>query len=121
MKLPLLLCSALLLLTACGERGDKAIAYGSGTGADWKPSAPGQMMITAQNLFTRDVVIVALAPGKHYEMTVGPIRERYMIVPDAKYKIEAWTGEKRASGVVHLYVGFDKHDGYNAIPVKIRP
>ena len=120
MKFSLLLCSALLLLTGCGERGDKAIAYGKGTGDDWKPAAPGQMRIAVENSFTRDVVLSATAPGKYYELTVGPIRERYMIVPEETYAIQAWTPQEQ-TGNVKLYVTADDRNGARGLRVKIRP
>ena len=120
MKFPLFLCTSLLLLTGCGERGDKAIAYGKGTGDDWKPTAPKQMRIAVENSFTRDVVLAADAPGAHYELTVGPIRERYMIVPEAEYEIRAWTQEK-STGNVKLYESPDDRNGAKGLRVKIRP
>jgi hypothetical protein len=120
MKSVLLLCAAVLLLTGCAERGDKAIAYGKGTGDDWKPAASGQMRIAVENSFTRDVVLSATAPGKYYELTVGPIRERYMIVPEAAYEIQAWTQEKK-TGNVKLYVTGDDRNGAKGLRVKIRP
>ena len=78
------------------------------------------MRITGENLFTRDVVISAAAPGKYYELTIGPIRERYMIVPAATYEIQAWTQE-RNTGAVKLYVGDDDRNGAKGLRVKIRP
>jgi len=110
---------SLLLLAGCGERGDKAIAYGKGLGQEWT-GAPGQMRISAQNFFTRDVVIHADAPDAHYELTVGPIRERHMIVPEAKYEIQAFTKEK-STGMMKLYIDPDDRNGAKGLWVKIRP
>jgi hypothetical protein len=78
------------------------------------------MRITAENSFTRDVVVMADAPGAHYELTVGPIRERYMIVPEATYDIQAMTREKN-TGNVKLYVSPDDRNGAKGLRVKIRP
>ena len=39
------------------------------------------MRISVENYFTRDVVVHADAPGLHYELTVGPVRQRYMVIP----------------------------------------
>lgn len=119
MKARLLLVIPLLLLSGCGERGDKAIAYGKDLGQDWA-GAPGQMRISGQNFFTRDVVIYADDPGARYELTVGPIRERYMIVPEAKYEITAFTPEK-STGVMQLYADKDDRNGAKGLWVKIRP
>jgi hypothetical protein len=109
-----------LLLSGCAERGDKAIAYGDGLGQEWKPTGPKQMRIAGENYFTRDVVIQADAPGLHYELTVGPIRKRYMIVPEAKYEIKAYT-EERSTGLMKLYQQGDDRNGAKAIWVRIRP
>lgn len=98
MKLIPIFCLLALLVAGCGERGDKAIAYGNDMGESWNPSAPGQMRIAAYNLFTQDVVITAVAPGKHYELTVGPIRQRYLVLPRADYEIRVWTREWRTNG-----------------------
>jgi hypothetical protein len=111
---------AAALFSGCAEKGDKAIAYGDGLGQDWKPAAAGQMRIACENYFTRDVVVQADAPGVHYEMTVGPIRKRYMIVPEAKYEIKAFT-EERSTGLMHLYVNADDRNGAKGLHVKIRP
>jgi len=109
-----------LLLAGCAEQGDKAIAYGDGLGQDWKPTAPKQMRIAGENYFTRDVVIQADAPGLHYELTVGPIRKRHMIVPEAKYEIKAYT-EERSTGLMKLYTQGDDRNGAKGIWVRIRP
>ena len=112
-------CS-LLMLTACGEHGDKAIAYGSELGQDWQPTGPGQMRISVENYFTRDAVVNADAPGAHYELTVGPVRRRYMIIPEAKYQITAYT-EERSTGMTKLWVNSDDRNGAKGLWVKIRP
>jgi len=108
-----------LLLAGCGERGDKAIAYGDGLGQEWTPAAPKQMRIAIENYFTRDVTVTADAPGAHYEMTVGPIRKRYMIVPEADYKLEAYT-EERSTGIMKLYEQPDNRNGARGVWLKIR-
>jgi hypothetical protein len=120
--LPLLLSAALaaVFFTACAEKGDKAIAYEDGLGEDWKPAAPGQMRIACENYFTRDVIVQADAPGAHYEMTVGPVRKRHVIVPEAKYEIKAYT-EERSTGMMHLYVEANDRNGAKGLLVKIRP
>jgi hypothetical protein len=114
-----LLLLSVLLLAGCGERGDKAIAYGQELGQDWA-GAPGQMRISVQNFFTRDAVICADTPNAHYELTVGPIRERYMIVPEAKYEITAYTNEK-STGTTQLHVDPDDRGAAKGLWVKIRP
>ena len=122
MRLPARLLLALLVagfLAGCGERGAKAIAYGDGLGQEWTPAAGGQMRIAVENYFTRDVVVQADAPGLHYELTVGPIRKRYMIVPEAEYKITAYT-EERSTGLNFLYVTPDDRNGAKGLWVKIR-
>jgi hypothetical protein len=112
---------AAAFLAGCGERGDKAIAYGDGLGQDWKPTgAAPQMRIAAQNFFTRDVIVYADAPGVHYEMTVGPIRERYMIVPLGKYEITATT-RGNSAGMSKLWVDPDDRGAAKGLLVKIRP
>jgi hypothetical protein len=121
-RLAVALCvggGALLLFAGCAEDGDKAIAYGDGVGQDWKPTAPKQMCISAENYFTRDVVVHADAPGAHYELTVGPVRKRYMIVPEARYEIKAFT-EERSTGNNFLWVSPDDHNGAKGLRVKIR-
>jgi hypothetical protein len=118
-KFSLLLCSALLLLTGCGERGDKAIAYGKGKGREWTPAGPGQLRIGVENYFTRDVIVMADAPGVHYELTVGPIRERYMIVPEGKYEVTAVTKE-RNTGMMRLHVDPEDIAGAKGLRVQIR-
>ena len=112
---------AVALLTAsCGESGAKAIAYGDDLGQDWNPPAGAQQLrIGAENYFTRDVVVVAIATGLHYELTVGPIRKRYMIVPDAHYEITAYTHGD--TGMVKLEVDEDNRHGAKGLWVKIRP
>ena len=116
----LLALGALLLLAGCSERGDKAIAYGDELGREWKPSAPKQMRISVENYFTRDVVVTAAAPGLHYELTVGPVRRRYMIVPAEKYEITA-VADGDTAGNVHLHVDPDDLNGARNLWVKIRP
>ena len=111
---------AAVFFSGCAEKGDKAIAYADGLGEDWTPAAPKQMRIACENYFTRDVVVQADAPGVHYEMTVGPIRKRYMIVPEAKYEIKAYT-EERSTGLMHLYVNANDKNGAKGLHVKIRP
>ena len=118
--IPLALALAFLALAACGERGDKAIASGDGLGQDWRPPAgAAQMRISVENFFTRDVVVLADAGPAHYELTVGPIRQRYMIVPAADYKIRAYT-EERSTGMNFLYVNPDDRNGARGLLVKIR-
>ncbi len=118
--LSLALVLATLFLAGCAERGDKAIAYGDDLGQDWKPTAPKQMRIAVENYFTRDVVVQADAPGFHYELTVGPIRRRHMIVPEAGYRIEAYAAGDTA-GNVQLFVDKDDRNGAKGLWVKIRP
>lgn len=108
-----------MLLAGCGERGDKAIAYGKELGQEWT-GAPGQMRISAENYLTRDAAVHADASGAHYEMTVGPIRKRHMIVPEAKYEISAYTKEK-STGLMKLYADKDDRNGAKGLWVKIRP
>ena len=121
MKRPvLILWLSLLLLAGCGERGDKAIAYGPELGQEWAPAGPKQMRISVENYFTRDIVVQADAPGRHYELTVGPIRQRHMIVPEAKYEITAYTREK-STGTTQLWVDVDDRNGAKGLWVKIRP
>ena len=109
-----------MLSAGCGENGDKAIAYGDGIGRGWHPP-PGekQMRIAVENSFTRDVLVQADAPGMHYEITVRPVRDRYMIVPEAKYEIKAST-EGHSTGLNYLYVMPDDGDGFKGLRVKIR-
>jgi hypothetical protein len=116
-----LVALAALLTAGCtGESGDKAIAYGDGLGQEWTPPAGGkQMRIAVENYFTRDVLVVANAPGLHYELTVGPIRKRYMIVPEAEYEIKAST-EERSTGMNYLYVTPEENNGAKCLHVKIR-
>ena len=116
----LVFLGSLLLLAGCGERGDKAIAYGPELGQEWVPTGPKQMRISVENYFTRDIVVQADAPGLHYELTVGPIRKRYMIVPEAKYEITAYTREK-STGTTQLWVNADDRNGAKGLWVKIRP
>jgi hypothetical protein len=112
---------AALLPAGCGERGDQAIAYGAHLGQDWKPPAGAkQLRIAVQNSFTRDVIVYADAPGAHYELTVSPISERYMIVPEAKYEISATT-EGQSTGMTRLWVEPDNRNGGKGFLVKIRP
>ena len=122
-RLALLATAALatFLFTGCGENGDKAIAYGDGLGQEWAPPAGAkQMRISADNSFTRRIVVVAEAPGVHYEMTVRPIRERYMIIPEGNYTITAFT-EQRSTGMTKLWVNPDNRNGGKGLLVKIRP
>jgi hypothetical protein len=112
---------AVALLAACGERGDKAIAYGDGLGQEWVPAGEAPLLrISVQNSFTRDVIVRADAPGSHYELTVGPIRERYMIVPLGKYDISAVTKE-RDTGNTKLWVNPDDRGKAKGLLVKVRP
>jgi hypothetical protein len=111
---------AAVLLASCAEKGDKAILYGDGLGKEWRPPAGGgQMRICCENYFTRDVVVQADGGGKHFEMTVGPVRKRFMIVPEADYQIKAYTEEKSA-GMNNLYVDKIQENGANGLHVKIR-
>ena len=119
MKSLLLLCTALLLLAGCGERGDKAIAYGKGRGREWTPAAAGQMRIAVENYFTRDVIVMADGPRAHYELSVGPIRERYMIVPEGKYEITAVTPTQK-TGNMRLHVDPEDINGAKGLRVQIR-
>ncbi len=105
----------------CGEKGDKAIAYGKGLGQEWSaPAGAKQMRISAENFFTRDVVISADSAAAHYEMTVGPIRRRYMIVPEGSYEIQAFSVAD-AVGHVRLRVDPDDRNGAKGLWVQIRP
>ena len=107
-------------LTGCGERGDKAVANGDGLGQEWAPAKPHLLRISAENYFTRDVVVRADAPGLHYELTIGPIRQRFMVVPDEKYEITAYAAGDTA-GNVKLFVDRDDRNGGKGLWVKIRP
>jgi len=112
--------AAAVALAGCGESGDRAIAYGDGLGQDWRPPAGGkQMRVSVENYFTRDVVVVAEAPGRRFELTVGPIRKRYMIIPEDQYQISAFT-EERSTGLNYLYVSPDDRNGAKGLWVKIR-
>ena len=111
---------AVAFLTGCGERGDKAILYGDGLGKEWRPpTGGGQMRICVENFFTRDVVVTAVGGNQHFELTVGPIRKRFMIVPEADYKISAVTEEK-STGNNYLYVDKILENGAKGLHVKIR-
>lgn len=115
------LTALVLLFAGCGERGDKAIAYGDELGQDWRPPAgASQMRISVENYFTRDVVVQADAGTSHYELTVGPIRKRYMIVPIGSYQISAFT-EGRSTGNTMLRERPDDRDGARGLLVSIRP
>jgi hypothetical protein len=111
---------AAVSLTGCAEKGDKAILYGDGLGKEWRPPAGGgQMRICAENYFTRDVVVQADGGGKHFELTVGPVRKRFMIVPEAEYEIKAYT-EEMSAGITRLYVDKVQENGAKGLHVKIR-
>ena len=122
MKLRILFFSVSLslLLAGCAEKGDKAIAYGDGLGQEWQPTGPKQLRLSAENFFTRDVVVIAEAPGLHYELTIGPIRQRHMIIPAEKYEITAYADGDTA-GNVKLHVDPDDRNGGKGLWVKIRP
>jgi hypothetical protein len=112
---------ATLLLAGCGEHGDKAIAYGDELGQEWKPAAGVQQMrISVENSFTRKIVVFADSPQAHYELTVGPIRDRHMIVPAGTYEITAFT-EGKSVGMTKLWVNPDDRNGAKGLLVKIRP
>ena len=108
------------LFAGCSERGDKAVAYGDGLGQEWAPAKPHLLRISAENYFTRDVVVHADAPGLHYELTIGPIRKRFMVVPDEKYEITAFADGDTA-GNVKLSVDRDDRNGGKGLWVKVRP
>ena len=111
---------AAVWLAGCAEKGDKAILYGDGLGKEWRPPAGGgQMRICCENYLTRDVVIQADGGGRHYELTVGPVRKRFMIVPEGEYEIKAFTEEKSA-GMNNLYVDKIQENGAKGLHVKIR-
>jgi hypothetical protein len=115
----ILAISILSLLTGCGERGTKAIAYGNDLGENWKSSVGDNLIcISVENFFTRDVVIHANSDAAHYELTVGPIRQRHMIVPAADYKIEAFTNERRATNM-KIFVTPAERNGVKDLRIKI--
>lgn len=78
-------------LAGCGEKGDKAILYADGLGRDWKaPAGEAQLRVAVQNSFTSNATVMADGEGRHYEMKVGPIRDRYMIIPAGQYEFSAY-------------------------------
>lgn len=111
-----------LVLAGCPQqKGDQPIASGEGKGDDWKPPAgsPKLTCIAIENYFTRDVTVEATGGGKHYVVTVGPVRKSYVIVPDVKYEIKAWT-EERSTGGNFLHVTPFTRNGMNGLWVRIR-
>jgi hypothetical protein len=65
------------------------------------------------------VVVQVDGDGKHYELTVGPVRKRFMIVPEAEYTVKAFTQEKSA-GMNFLHVDKIQENGAKGLHVKIR-
>ncbi len=90
-----------LALTGCGEKGDKAIHYAAGLGreAGDVSAGPGQLRVAVQNSFTREAVVICEGPTGHYEITVRPTRERYMIIPAGEYEFTAYTYGREIGGI----------------------
>jgi hypothetical protein len=112
----------LLLASGCSfEKGDKPLARGKGFGYDWTSANPKDVLrVSVQNSFTRDSFVALDGAGKHYELTVGPIKDAFMIVPKGNYEFSAWSFGKSV-GNTKYDVGQDDRNGIKGVLVKIRP
>ncbi len=111
--------TSMLLLAGCGgqsERGVEPIARGTGLGQEWSPSGPNQMRIAVKNSLTGTFVVRIDSSKAHFELTVGPKEERYMIVPLAEYKFFVFNGQKSAG---NNYIFDDDHNGAKGLVLDI--
>ena len=111
-----------LALTGCGEKGDKAILYAAGLGreAGDVSAGPGQLRVAVQNSFTREAVVICEGAAGHYEITVRPTRERYMIIPAGEYEFSAYSYGK-SLGNTQLRVVPENLATSKGFLVQIRP
>ena len=110
-----------LLLVGCWEKGDKPLARGKGFGYEWTPVTPKTVQrVSVQNSFTRDAVVTVDGEGKHYEISVGPIREAYIVIPRGDYDYAGWSYGK-SLGNTQLRVTEQERDGMRSMLVQIRP
>ena len=120
-KIIVLLFACVLLASCAQEKGNKPIARGKGFGYDWKSDNPqGVFRVSVQNSFTRDAVVGLDGNGAHYELTVSPIGEGFMVVPKGDYKYSAWSFG-RSVGETKIAMQNDERNGISGVMVKIRP
>jgi hypothetical protein len=90
-------------------------------GYDWTSANPKDVLrVSVQNSFTRDSFVALDGAGKHYELTVGPIKDAFMIVPKGNYEFSAWSFGKSV-GNTKYDVAQDDRNGIKGVLVKIRP
>ena len=110
-----------LALAGCGENGDKPLARGSGLGYDWTTTNPKAVLrVSVQNSFTRDAVIAVDGEGRHYEVSVGPVRDAFMVIPRGTYAYSGWSYGK-SLGLTKLQVIEEERHGIAGVLLRIRP
>ncbi|HUJ45136.1 MAG TPA: hypothetical protein VLW52_16195 [Opitutaceae bacterium] len=121
----LLMAVFIWLLSACSrEMGDAPVTRGDGLGETWVDAGqrPNLVMYAVRNSYTRDILFALESSGAHYELVVGPVRERFMVVPKGDYQIRiATSGSSAVEDYIHYYPEPCARHGVQGILIKVRP
>ena len=121
MKNMVILILLTLTLAGCSDKGDKPLARGKGFGYEWSSPSPKTVLrVSVQNSFTRDAVIAVDGEGKHYEISVGPIRDAFIVIPRGVYEYSGWSYGK-SLGNTRLRIAQEERNGISGVLIQIRP
>jgi len=104
--------------------GDQPVARGDGLGETWSNAGqqPNLVMYAVRNSYTRDILVALESGNVHYELVVGPVRERFMVVPKAAYEIKITTsGSSAVEDYIHYYPEPCARQGAQGILIKVKP
>ena len=117
--------AAMVAVMGCSrESGLRPVTRGSGLGEEWtfQGDPSSVMRVSVQNSFTRDVYVDLSASGATYQLIVGPIRERFMVIPKKDYDIKVRTnGPSSDPDYIHYYRSDTLKNGISGIFLRIRP
>ena len=104
--------------------GDQPVARGDGLGESWTNAGqqPNLVMYAVRNSYTRDILVALESGNVHYELVVGPVRERFMVVPKAACEIKITTsGSSAVEDYIHYYPEPCARQGAQGILIKVKP
>ena len=100
------------------------IARESGLGEGWsyQGSASSVWIVAVQNSFTRDVTVDIRSSSAAYQLIVGPVRDRFIVIPKGDYDIKVSTlGRSSVARYIHFYEQKTLRNGIAGVLLKVRP